>query len=259
MRKTLPFAMGLLLAAAACGPGQVVVTMEIQVDNPDGGGTTQLALSDVEVQLLPFDRDAIFDSLTQAYPEPEPQVPEELTAARAEVQQAQGEYDQAQRRWSTIRDTLQKLSTSMEQYNRGEAQYLLLFREFQDFDSQLSGAERAMNSAFDTFDSLQQGTIHASDSIRILQDNWADEAFADVGEIFREKQTASGLDIAADTTDANGIARTHLEVRPGDYWVYARYRQTYTELYWNVPITVTRGDPVEVRLDRSNAQERPVL
>lgn len=257
MRKSLPFAMSLLLAAAACGPGQVVVTMEIQTDNPDGGGSTQLALSDIEVQLLPFDRDAIFDSLTQAYPEPEPEVPEALTEARADVQQAQAEYDAAQRRWSTIRDTLQKLSSSMEQYNRGEAQYLVLFREFQDFDSQLSGAERAMNSAFDTFDSLQQGTIHESDSIRILQDNWADEAFADVGEIFREKQAASGLDVAVDTTNANGVAQ--LEARPGDYWLYARYRQTYTELYWNVPVTVTRGDPVEVRLDRSNAQERPVL
>jgi len=257
MRKSLPFAMTLLLAAAACGPGQVVVTMEIQADNPDGSGQSQLALSDIEVQLLPFDRDAIFDSLTRAYSEPEPEVPAELTAARAEVQQAQAQYDAAQRRWSTIRDTLQKLSTNMEQYNRGEAQYLVLYRDFQDFDSQLSGAERAMNSAFDTFDSLQQGTIHASDSIRILQDNWADDAFADVAGIFRDKQTAAGLDLAVDTTDASGVAR--LEGRPGDYWIYARYRQTYTELYWNVPVTVTRGDPVEVRLDRSNADERPVL
>jgi hypothetical protein len=259
MKRTLPCAMALLLAAAACGPAQVVVTMEIQVDNPDGTGSSQLALSDIEVQLLPFDRDAVFDSLTAAASSPEPEVPPELTAERDRVRVAQEQYDQAQRRWNVLRDTLQKLSTAMEKYNRGEAQYLLLYREFQDFDGQLSGAERTMNTAFTRFDSLQQGTIHASDSIRIMQDNWADEAFGDIGTIFRDKQRASGLEMAADTTDASGVARTHLQVRPGNYWVYARYRQTYTELYWNVPITVERGDPVEVRLDRSNAQERPIL
>jgi hypothetical protein len=258
MRRTLPFAMGLLLAAAACGPGQVVVTMEIQNDNPDGGTTTQ-ALSDIEVQLLPFDRDSVFDSLTAAYPEPEPQVPAALSQARQLVEQAQGQYDQAQRRWATLRDTLQKISTTMQKYNRGEAQYLLLYKDFQDFDGQLSGAEKAMNSAFSKFDSLQQGTMHESDSIRVLQENWADEAFTAVDSVYMNKEAASGLQVAVDTTDANGVARDNFKVKPGKYWVYARYRETYSELYWNVPINVERGDPVQVKLDRSNAVERPVL
>ena len=36
----------------------------------------------------------------------------------------------------------------------------------------------------------------------------------------------------------------------------ARYELPYTELYWNVPIDATRGDPNEVMLTRENAQER---
>jgi hypothetical protein len=260
MRRILPHAMALLLGAAACGPAEVVVSMEVEVPSPDGTGTVLLTLSDVEVQLLPYDRDAVFDSLAAAAPTPEPQVPPELLAARQQVQVAQAEWDAAQRRWSLVRDTLQAISRAMERYSRGEAQYLLLFREFQAWESQLSGAERAMNAAFARFDSLQRGTIRASDSVRILQDTWADEAFAGVGEVFRQKVLASGLDVAVDTTDATGIARGNLRVRPGRYWVYARYPvSAYTELYWNVPVTVERGEPVEVRLTRANAEERIIL
>ncbi|HUF76062.1 MAG TPA: hypothetical protein VMM35_07275 [Longimicrobiales bacterium] len=255
MRSTLPYAMALLLAAGACSPAEVVVTVEIEVPTPDGG-MQQIALSDVEVQLLPFDRDAVFDSLTQAFPEPEPEVPEELIEAREEVQAAQAEWDASQRRWGLIRDTLQTLLSEMEQYNRGEAQYLLLYREFQDFEGELTGAEQEMDSDFARFDSLQRGTIRASDSIRILQDNWADEAFAGVVEIYRAKQLASGLPASVDTTNASGVARENFRVPPGQYWVYARYPMTYTELYWNVPVTVERGDPVQVTLTRANAEER---
>jgi hypothetical protein len=256
MRSTLPYAMALLLAAGACGPAEVVVSMEIDVPDPDGGGTMSLSLSDVEVQLLPYDRDAVFDSLTRAFSTPEPEVPEALIQAREEVQAAQEEWDASQRRWGVVRDTLQSLSAALEQYSRGEAQYLLLYREFQEFDGQLSGLERQMNQAFARFDSLQRGTIRASDSVRILQDSWADEAFADVGTIFRDMQRASGLDVAVDTTDASGVARGSLNVAPGQYWVHARYPMTYTELYWNVPVTVERGDPVQVTLTQANAEER---
>ncbi len=258
-RRTLPFAMGLLLAATACGPAEVVVTMEIETPDPEGEGTTTRALSDIEVQLLPYDRDQIFDSLTQAFGTPEPEIPADLEAAREEVQEAQQEWDEHQRRWNTLRDTLQTLTSEMEQFSRGEARYVALFREWQDFDTELGQVEREMNAAFERFDSLQRGTIRASDSIRILQNNWADEAFEGVGQIFLAKQRESGLDLAVDTTDANGVARGNLRVAPGQYWVHARYDLVYTELYWNVPVTVERGEPVVVELTRQNAQERPKL
>lgn len=256
MRRTLRYALGLLLAAGACGPAEVIVTAEIEVPNPDGEGTVPLALSDLEVQLLPFDRDAVFDSLTQIFPTPEPEIPEELLEARAEVQAAQQEWDASQRRWNMLRDTMQKLTTALEQYSRGEAQYLILFREFQDFEGEYTQVEREMERNFEIFDSLQRGTIRASDSVRIAQDNWADDAFAEVASVFSAKLRQSGLDAAVDTTDANGVARTNFRVRPGQYWVHARYELTYTELYWNVPVTVERGDPVQVRLTRENAEER---
>ncbi len=255
-RSALRLAMSLLLAAAACGPAELVVTIEIDVDDPEGDGTITRALSDIEVRLVPYDRDAVFDSMTAAFDTPEPAVPEDLVAARDEVRLAQEAWQRSQTRWNTIRDTLQRLNTALEQYNRGEARYVALFREWNDFDGELGGVDREMTRSFDLFTELQQGTIRASDSVRILQDNWGDEAFAGVGEVFLAKSRASGLQEATDTTDAMGIARTHLRVAPGQYWVYARYELAYTELYWNVMITLERGEPIQVRLTRGNANER---
>ena len=114
MRRSLPFALSLLVAAAACGPAEVVVSIEVEMPNPDGEGMITQALSDVEVQLIPFDRDELFDQMATAYGVPEPEIPQELLDRRAEVQEAQAEWDAANRRWATIRDTLQKLNDAME-------------------------------------------------------------------------------------------------------------------------------------------------
>ncbi len=253
-RGTLPVALSLLLTAAACGPAEVVVTAEIEMPNPEGEGTVVRPIEEMEVQLLPFDRDAVFDSMTAAFPTPEPPIPEDLIAARDEVRRAQEEWQSYQNRWNTLRDTLQKLTETMEQYNRGEAAYRRLFLQWEEFDDEYQQVERQMNRAFERFTELQQGIIRASDSIRILRENWADEAYSGIGEVFAEKVRASGLDVAVDTTDANGIAR--FRVKPGRYWVHARYELPYTELYWNEPVDVQRGEPVQIRLNRENAEER---
>ena len=95
--------------------------MEIDVANPDGEGMVTRPLSDIEIQILPYDRDAVFDSMAGAFSTPEPPIPEELITERARVQEAQQEWTNYQDRWNLIRDTLQKLSTALEQYNRGES------------------------------------------------------------------------------------------------------------------------------------------
>lgn len=256
MRRTLPFALSLLIAAGACGSAEVVVTMEIDLANPDGEGSVTQVLADVEVQLIPFDRDAVFDSISVAYGTPEPSVPQELIDRRDAVQAANEEWQATSRRWQTIRDTLGALNTALEQYSPGESRYFALFREWEDFDGQLSGIERQRDAAFDRFVEIQEGTIRSSDSIALLQDAWADQAFFDVGLVFDAKRDASGLDTVTDTTDASGVARRNFRVPGGVYWVHARYELPYTELYWNVRIEVVAGEPFTIVLNRANADER---
>jgi len=255
-RRDLPIAMGLFLATASCGPAEVVVSLEIEVENPDGEGTVRRPLPNVEVQLLPYDRDLVFDSIEAASPTPEPSIPQALLAARESVAAAQARWQASERRWNNLRDTLQKITATMQRYSRGEERYVALFEEFQEFDRQLARVEAETRAAFTDFSALRQATLRQSDSVRLLREAWSDEAFARADEAFLAKLRASGLPAAVDTTDPSGVAQTRLRVRPGRYWVHARYELPYSELYWNVPVDVTRGDPVHVRLTRENAEER---
>jgi hypothetical protein len=145
----------------------------------------------------------------------------------------------------------------MEEYLPSEATYRLLFNDFSDLDAQLGQVERTKDNLFARFDSLSQENIARAQGFNMRLDEWAAEAYVDVDEVMFQKERESGLDIAADTTDASGVA-TNLMVKPGEYWVYARYEEVYSELYWNVPVSVARGEPVTVTLTRANAEVRPI-
>ncbi len=253
--KSLPVAMGLLLAVAACGPAKVVVTMQIASDNPQAGQAATTPGKDIEVRALPFDRDSVFDSLSAAYGKPEPAIPQALKEQRDSVRAAQQRWQEAENRWSTLRDTLQTLNKTMAQYNKGEAKYVALYREWNDLDGQLQRVNRVKDQYFKHFSDLQKATIAASDSIKILRENWSDEAFRGVDSVFQAKQQAIGRKIVVDTTDANGM--TTMKLSPGKWWITARYDLPFTELYWNVPVDAKRGkNPVQVDLTRKNAKER---
>jgi hypothetical protein len=256
MKRSLLLVAAASAALAACGPTQVVVTAELETEDPATGSAMMRPVSDLEIQLLPFDRDAVFDSLATAFGTPEPPIPGEILEAQEEIAAAQTEWRDFENRWNTLRDTLQTISDSLEQYNRGEARYVALFNEFGDLDTELSQVERQMNNAFERFDSLQQANIEQAQAVRIERENWASEAFAEVDLVWAEKVRASGLTPAADTTDASGVAT--LAVAPGEYWVHARYDEVYNELYWNVPLVVG-SEPATITLTRDNAQVRPKL
>jgi len=258
-RRNLPLLTALLLGAAACGPAEIVVTAEIELPNPEGEGMITRPLENLAIQLLPYDRDLVFDSLQSAFPTAEPPIPQELLDAREQVAAAQAEWQAAERRWNNLRDTLQKIRTAMDQYSRGESQYVVLFREFQDFDGQLSRVEGESKRLFDEFTAMQQASIHQADSLRVIQEAWSDQAYADASAVFAVKLAESGLEARADTTNSQGTASANLKVKPGMYWVHARYDLPYSELYWNVPVEAKRGDPIQIRLTRDNAQERVKL
>lgn len=256
-RSTLLFSALGALGLAACSPAQVVVTAQIEVEDPATGQMTTRQLGDLEVWLLPYDRDQIFDSLTAAAAEPEPQIPAELSEAQVAIREAQEEWLAAENRWNTLRDTLQKLNTAMEEYLPSETQYRMMFNDYNDLDAQYSQVERTKDQLFARFDSLSRENISRAQGYRMRVDEWAADAFADIDLVLDARARASGLDIAADTTDANGVA-SDLMVKPGSYWVHARYAEVYSELYWSVPVTVARGEPVTVTLNRSNAEVRPI-
>lgn len=246
------------LFLAACGPGRVAVTAEIDVPDPEAEGqVVTRPLADVEVQLIPFDRDLVFDSLTQAFSTPEPEIPADLLAAQEEIAAAQAEWNAAETTWGNGRARLQEILDEMEPLNQAEARYVTLFREFQDVETQVARAERIKDQAFRRFTGLQEGYLQRRDSMRIIRDQWADEAYGPAFDVFALKLRETGRAIVVDTTDTQGYAL--IEVPPGQWWVHGFFEQAYSELYWNLPITVERGEPVQVRLNRSTAEIRPIL
>lgn len=253
-RLSLSATVSCLMLLTACGSGEVVVIGELAGAGPAG---ESIFLRDMPVYLLPYDRDAIFDSLEAAYPVPEPPIPDTLVALQAAISQANEELQRAENLWGTFRDSLQRLNDQMQSLSRASAQYRLMFDDFQALERELAAIERQRDAAFERFASLQSEFASQSQEVRAARAAWADDAFADVNAVIAAKLEEAKRDEVADTTAADGTVR--VRVKPGRWWVHARHALPYDELYWNIPVDVARGEVVEVRLTRENAEVRPRL
>jgi hypothetical protein len=257
--KRLFVLLSLILAvtATACGRNQVAVDAALADEE------TQQAtpLGDLPIRLLPYDRDAIFDSLEQAYAEPEPTIPPDLLAQRDEIIQAERAWRQAEDRWSLARDSALALSRELERMGqagqRATPQYQQQFRAFERLEADSRAAQQRSQAAFARYDQLQRTFLTRADSVRVVREQWADRAFADFDRVINSRLRQTGREEYADTTDASGVVRFR-GVPQGRWWVYARYTLPFEELYWNVPLEVA-GDSVGVTLTRQNAEARPVM
>lgn len=243
------------LSLGAC-KGQVDVVAQLVNQNPSGAADTT-ALKDLPVHLVPFDRDLVFDSLQKAYSQPEPAIPDSITQLQQQIMQAQDAYQQSENEWATVRDSLQNLSNTMKHMNKATAQYVVMFRTFNDLDAREKALNTKMGAAFKVFTGMQAQFSRDAQQIRAERAAWSNAAFAAVDSVFSAKEDKLGRKEMADTTTATGLAT--FNAKTGKWWIYARYELPYTELYWNVPIEVKRGKPLEIILNRANAKKRPRL
>ncbi|CAN5618720.1 hypothetical protein BH23GEM3_BH23GEM3_07800 [soil metagenome] len=245
------------LAAAACGREPQVV-VEAATTHPETGA--RQALADLPVRLLPYDRDAIFDSLEAAFAEPEPALPPELLEQQRQIQTAETEWRTAEERWGEVRDSLRVLAGQLQQMGqagqRATPQYVQAFRNYERLESEVSQVQGRSQNAFQRYDQLQRTFLTQADSIRVVREQWGERAFADFDRVVDARLQQAGREEYADTTGGAGVAT--FRAPTGRWWVYARYRLPFEELYWNVPLEVT-GDSVGVVLTRENAQVRPAM
>lgn len=245
------------LGTIGCGGGPQV-SVHAAAELP--GAEQPVNLADLPVRLVPYDRDAIFDSLEAAYAEPEPAIPQDILDQQQAVQTAQSEWRTAEERWATVRDSLRTLSTEMQRMQqqglRGTPQYTQAFRQFEQLDREETQLRQRMDAAFARFDELQRTALTRADSIRSVREAWGDRAYADFDRVVEDRLQQTGRQEYADTTDSSGLVRFRLP--RGRWWVFARYTLPFEELYWNIPIEVA-GDSVRVELRRENAEVRPVM
>lgn len=247
------------VSTAACGGGEVVVVAQLEGISADAEAPQARPLTSMPVRLFPFDRDLVFDSLAQAFPEPEPEIPDSIFDLQQRVIEQQRRYQEANVQWGEGRERLQALSDTLSAMDQSSGEYFALFQEFGDLEGEVNSLEREANESFAEFDRLQSRLNQQSREIRLARQNWADEAFTRVDSIFAARQEAMGREIQYDTTNAQGVAR-FTSVPEGQWWVVGLYDRQFDELYWNVPIEVEGGDePLQVRLTEENAEVRQKL
>jgi hypothetical protein len=241
-------AAGLIVLGACTGQ----VTVQAQLEGEDGATTP---LRELEVMALPYDRDAIFDSLEAASGTPAPQVPDSLVELQAEIAAAQSEYSEAESRWGEARDSAKTLTEALGPMNPASATYRLMHRDFLEQEIRIRDTERTRDRAFDHFTALRDRFTQSAQEYSVRREAWGEDAFAPVDSIIMVRLDQLGREVAADTTDANGIAVFALKT--GQWWIHARYELPFDELYWNEPVTVARGEPTVVQLTRATAEVRP--
>jgi hypothetical protein len=252
-RRMLTVVIASAAVLAACGGTEV--TVQTQLDGADGA---TIALRDLPVRAIPYDRDAIFDSLRATYGEPEPEIPADLMVLQDSIARAQEQWRVAETRWGAGRDSLRELRAQMDQLSPASGQYIALFNRFNALEAQVRSSEQQMNQAFQRFQNLQNRYTETAQTVRLARNQWSDAAYADVDRIIAQRIRELRREERVDTTDANGIARLR-GLRAGEWWIHARYDLPFEELYWNIPVTVTRGDQVDVPLTRQTAEVRPKL
>lgn len=254
-RTTLAVFTAASVLLTACGGSELVVEAAIEQETAEGT-TEAVPLGGQEIHILPFDRDQIFDSLSAAYAEPEPPIPDSILQLQQAIAEAQDEWQTAEAQWNTARDSLRQLGERLERLSRASSEYRLAYQDFGDLEGQVGQLERRSRESFQRFTQLQTRFASSAEEVRLLRENWADEAFKDVDLAFEARLEESGRDMVVDTTNAAGLAT--VSVPKGQWWVHSRYEMPFNELYWNVPVTV-EGDSTHVQLTRENAQVRPKL
>jgi hypothetical protein len=241
------------LMLGACGGAEVVVQAQLEGE----GGAEGRPIGELEVRALPYDREVIFDSLKAAHGQPEPEVPDSLLQLQGQIAAAQQQWQQAEARWNTARDSLRGIRERLDRLPRNSPQYRLLFADFGVQETAERTAQRQSQEAFGRYDNLLKRFASQAEELRVRRDLWADEAYASVDEVIAARLKELGREVSTDTTNASGIIR--FKLKPGQWWINAFYDLPYEELYWNVPVEVQRGDPTQVVLNRASAQSRPKL
>lgn len=246
-----------IIVLGACGRGEVVVQATLEGETAGEGAPEARTLNNLPVRLLPYDRDMVFDSLEAAHSVPEPAIPDSLLQLQERIAEAQALYQQAEQSWGTLRDSLAGLGERLEGMNPSSADYRLMYSDFDALEPEVNALEQERDQLFGDFEALQAQLGNQSAELRIAIEEWENDAFAELDLVIRQKLEETGQEELMDVTGPDGSVR--FQVPPGEWWVYARHSLPYRDLYWNLPITVTSGEPATLELTSNNATVRPQL
>lgn len=254
MKRTFSrvFLVAFPLLQAACSEPEVVVQAELTQE----GAAAPEPVADIPVRLLPYDRDALIDSLTSAARQPEPQIPPNLAQQRDTLRQLQEAWRQTGARLQAIEDTVRTLTVQVRPGQDAVAERERKQRQAERLGQARSEVKQRLDSLQARIAILSRANQQRMDSVRVARRQWSQTAMKDFDKLVERRLTAAGRGEVVDTTGRAGTATFRVE--EGRWWVYARYALPTEELYWNFPVEVT-GDRTLVQLTEQNAKRRPLF
>jgi hypothetical protein len=243
-----PLFLAVPLLLAACGEPEVTVVAEL----PQAGSTTREPVSDLPVRLVPYDRDAIIDSLTAKAGIPEPKLPPALQLQRDSLASVQAEWRAENARLLAIQDTIPTLTVRV---GSDPAERERKVRQAQRLDQEQREVKQRIEALQARISARSRAIRAIVDSVRTERERWSAKVLKDFDAIAQARMSG-GRTGAVDTTGRAGSAVLHVE--EGRWWVTARYTLPDVELYWNFPVEVT-SDQTQVILNEKNAERRPLF
>lgn len=244
-RRLLPIL--LVSSLAACVEGDLSVRLSLH----------QEELRGVQVAAIPFDPDAILDSLAETAIDPSPTfsaLEEALFAFEPSDDTALATINEP---WLALRDSVAALSESLQAMDRADPAYAVAYEQFRvlyaEFTRRTAQRDRELSALDGNAVKLARWAQAAADTLR----TWERIVYAAYDSLASAALTASGREAHTFTTEANGEA--HVTLEPGMWWLVVRRGDTanpFLEYYWNVPVQVNGLVPTVLPLTESHARLR---
>lgn len=218
-------------------------------------------LRQLDIVALPFNPQALLDSLASAAPKPRPA----FTELESRLQRYQpSERDtvpdprgvQATATALATRDSVLRLSATLRRMDRTAPGYREAYARFRDLYARYSAREAARENAVRKTESgdrrLADVASRAADSLRV----WERVAYREFPRLALERAAATGRGVQRITTDSGGLAT--LALVGGAWWLSARLpdpSNPFLEYRWDVPLTAA-GLPFGIPLTPANAEVR---
>lgn len=244
---------GAIVAIALLGAGcEQDTRVAVEVSWEDDGPVADLAIT-----ALPFDPDALLDSLAAGADAPAPTFPALEAEMRDYHRPDPDPYEEINRPWLALRDTVRLLADSLIERDRTDPGYTADYERFRALYARLAERagerDRALRNVNGDHLALARRAAAAADSLRA----WEYQAYAGYPDAAAAAVVHSGRSVVEGTTDRHG--RLTLRVQPGRWWLVARAADPanpFLEYYWNVSVTATRVVPVRLPLSSGNAVKR---
>ncbi len=242
LRRLLPIL--LVSSLAACAEGDLTVRLSLH----------QEELRGVQVEAVPFDPDAILDSLAGTAVDPSPTfsaLEEALFAFEPSDHAALAAINEP---WLALRDSVAALSESLQAMDRADPAYAVAYGQFRALYAQFTQRTAQRGRELSALDGhgvqLARWAQAAADTLR----TWERIAYAAYDSLASAALTTSGREAHTLTTEANGEA--HVTLETGMWWLVVRradVENPFLEYYWHVPVQVNGLVPTVLTLTEHRA------